>query len=94
MKDHKSLKMSFNISQMQELPINTEGIQTDSLKETVKGVMCELDMEWSARRIITYLPLMLPYYVGLSLQDICYERILVFVLVLLSLCFSLSDIIT
>lgn len=90
MKDHKSLKMSFNISQMQELPMNTKGIQTNSLKETVKGVMCELDMEWSAVRIITYSPLIFPYYAGLSLLDIYYERILV----LLSLCFSLSDIIT
>lgn len=94
MKDHKSLKMSFNISQRQELPMNTKGIQTNSLKETVKSVMCELDVEWSAMRIITYSPLMLPFYVGLFLQDISYERILAFVLVLLSLCFSLSDIIT
>lgn len=42
--------MSSNISQTQELPINTKGIQTNSLGEMVNGVMCELGMGMSRHK--------------------------------------------
>lgn len=42
--------MSFNISQTQELPINTKGIQTNSLGEMVNGMMCELGMGMSRHK--------------------------------------------
>lgn len=70
--------MHFNISQTQESPINT-----NSFKNTVKGVMCELDMGRTAIRILTDSPLMLTYL---------YERILV--VVLLPPYLSLSNIVT
>lgn len=41
MKDPKSLKINFNISQIQELPINAKGIQTNTLEEMVTRVTCE-----------------------------------------------------
>lgn len=44
-KDHRTLQMHFNVSQTQESPISTKGIQTNSFKNTANGVLCELDME-------------------------------------------------
>lgn len=82
-KDHRTLKMHFNVSQTQESPINTKGIQTNSFKNTANGVMCELDMGRTAIRILTDSPLMLTYHYG---------RILV--VVLLPPYFSLSNIVT
>ena len=59
MKDLKSLKINFNISQTQEIPINTSGIQTYTLEQMVNCVMCEQEWEWSALRVVTDSPLMI-----------------------------------
>lgn len=63
MKDLKSLKINFNISQTQEIPLNTSGNQTYTLEQMVNCVMCEQAWEWSAQSCYR---LTIDDYVGLG----------------------------